>query len=71
MSASLRKAVKAMLAAAAKQGCDVRRRHGHFVVKPPRSRSIIVVSVTPSDPRAVLNARAQLRRSGVDLSPTP
>ncbi len=59
-----RKDTGRLLAAARRHGCQVSRGGKHFKVRTP-SGQLVVVAAAPSDHRALANARADLRRSGV------
>ncbi len=67
MATSHKKDVRALLSIAGGQGFRVERRGGgHVMVFPPdRTRPAVVMSSTPSDSRAIKNARAMLRRAGL------
>lgn len=64
---SKKKEAKAFVRALLKQGCTVERTGGgHLKVTTPGGEMVYTGS-TPSDLRSWLNARARLRRAGVDL----
>ncbi len=61
--------VRPLVKVAVKQGWRVeigRNQHLRFC-PPDKDRRPVVVSATPSDRRAMLNARANLRRQGLEL----
>lgn len=63
---SARKDMKALLRQARRQGFTITYNHrGHQRVRNPATGQRAVVSATPSDGRAVRNARADLRRIGL------
>ena len=60
----LPKELAALLAPYREQGYEVAATRGnHVIVRDPHGRRVLVTSGTPSDYRALLNARAQLRRA--------
>jgi predicted RNA binding protein YcfA (HicA-like mRNA interferase family) len=46
--------------------CTQRRRGGHWRIAGPAGQ-LVVISASPSDPRALNNIRADLRRAGAPL----
>lgn len=64
---SIRKDYRALLRQARKLGCTTgTTRNGHLRVLCPNGDAVFA-SGSPSDQRAVLNFRSQLRRAGVDI----
>jgi predicted RNA binding protein YcfA (HicA-like mRNA interferase family) len=60
----LPKELAALLAPYCAAGYEVGATRGnHVIVRDPRGRRVLVTSGTPSDHRALLNARGQLRRA--------
>ena len=62
MKKDIRRVFKALEA----QGWRIDRGKRHFKCKAPNG-GLVTIPSTPSDHRALLNARAQLRRAGADL----
>lgn len=59
--------IRKLVKAARRQGWTVERTSGgHLRFAPPRG-AYIVVSFSPSDHRSWLNARARLRRAGLEV----
>lgn len=59
--------LKALLKAVKDAGWPIEQtKKGHHLIRPP-SGPLILVSGTPSDWRGLKNARAQLRRAGVNV----
>lgn len=60
--------VRDLLARLRAQGWEIRQaRSGHYRAAPPDGGRAVTVPATPSDPRALLNCRADLRRLGAHL----
>lgn len=60
--------VDELVATAVLQGWTSRSGGKHYVLRSPDGVSTVTVSKTPSDFRAVLNIRADLRRAGVQFT---
>lgn len=66
----INKEYKPLVALAQEQGWDVRiGSGGHLRFESPRGQ-LVFTAQTPSDRRSLLNARACLRRAGLDLPHT-
>jgi len=62
------KEINEMLAKVESQGWRIEKGKNHIKAIPAdKTRPIVVLAATPSDHRAVMNVRAQLRRSGAVL----
>jgi hypothetical protein len=60
--------VDKMLSRAITMGWRVKRTGGnHIKAMSPDGNSVVVISGTPSDHRAIMNIRAAFRRAGLDL----
>lgn len=68
MANSLSRQIRQMVEAAEQQGFRVKEtRKGWLVYPADTGVSGVLMHKTPSDPRGVKNARAMLRRIGVDV----
>jgi hypothetical protein len=63
---SRKKDVRVLIKAIRKLGCEVHNHQGHWKIYRDGSY-LTTVPGTPTDHRALLNARSRLRRLGLDL----
>lgn len=62
--ASLAKEVRALVRAAEKQGFTVKEKKNGWMLHSPNGQGSVMIHKTPSDHRALSNARTRLRRYG-------
>jgi hypothetical protein len=64
----MRKETAALVKELTRRGLDVSKSgSGHWVVRGADGRRITTFAATPSDRRALLNARAYLRKAGIAI----